>query len=220
MDTLIFIAIILITLLSNLYVKAMYSKYDKIPVKKGINGYDMAKYITNNNGINNIYIVSCKGTLTDHYDPARKTIRLSESVYNQSSISSIAIAAHESGHAIQDHESYAFLKIRNAIAPTISFINNIGYITILIGLFSGLYKLFLFGIICSLTLILFQLITLPIEFNASKKALINIENSSNFTKAEINGAKKVLTAAAFTYVAGAFTSLLNLIRLYLISRDN
>lgn len=210
---------LIITLGAQALVSGSYSKYKKIKNKKSITGGEVARIILSKNDLDNIYVVETNGNLTDHYDPARKTIRLSKDIYNGTSIASIAVASHECGHALQDKDNYTFLKIRSSLVPLVNFSSIAGYIAILIGIFFSAMQFFFIGIILEVVILLFQLITLPVEFNASKRALEKIKEYNLAEEDEVAGAKKMLTAAALTYVASVVTVLLEILRLVLIARD-
>lgn len=215
----ILIITLLITLGAQALVSGSYSKYKKVKNKNNITGAEVARMILSRNGLDDIYVVETNGNLTDHYDPKRRTIRLSKDIYNGTSIASIAVASHECGHALQDKDNYTFLKIRSTLVPLVNFSSAAGYIAILIGIIFSAMELFWIGIIFEVIILLFQLITLPVELNASKRALDKIKEYNVADSSEINGAKKMLTAAAFTYVASVLTALLEILRLVLIARD-
>lgn len=216
-DLLIWISII-ITMISQILVSTSYSKYKKKLNNKDITGYDTARKILDKNGLEKVMILETKGNLTDHYDPTRKTIKLSTDIYHGSSIASIAVAAHECGHAIQDKENYKPMRIRSKIIPTVNICTKLGYISIIIGaIFS--YKLMELGIILLLALLAFQLITLPVEFNASNRALKELKTLNLLDNEETNNAKSMLSAAAFTYVASLLSTLLEILRYVLILTD-
>ena len=216
-DLLIWIGLIL-TITSQIIVSASYSRYKKKLNNKDLTGYDVARKILDKNKLNDIIILETKGNLTDHYDPARKTIKLSTDIYHGSSIASLAVAAHECGHAIQDKDGYKPMRIRNKIIPTVNICTRIGYLAIIIGaIFS--YKLMEIGIILLLALLAFQIITLPVEFNASKRALNELKTNRFLDKDETKDAKNMLLAAAFTYVASMLSTLLEILRYVLIFAD-
>ncbi len=216
-DMLIWIAFI-ITLISQLSVSIAYSKYKKKLNNKDLTGYDTARKILDKNGLKDIMILETTGNLTDHYDPTKKVIKLSTDIYHGSSIASLAVAAHECGHAIQDKESYKPMRIRSKIIPTVNLCTRLGYLAIAIGAFCS-YKLIEIGIILLLTLLAFQIITLPVEFNASKRALNELKEQKLLDKNDISSARKMLVAAAFTYVASMLSTLLNILRYALIFMD-
>ena len=215
----ILIVTVLITLIAQAFVSSSYSKYKKVKNKKGVTGAEVAREILAKNGLENIYVVEVAGNLTDHYDPSRKTVRLSKDIYNGTSVAAIAVASHECGHAIQDKENYTFLKIRAALVPLVNFSSVAGDIAILIGILFSSLQLFWIGILLEAVILVFQLVTLPVEFNASNRALKKIEEYDLVDLEELTGAKKMLRAAAFTYVASAATALLQILRLILIARD-
>jgi len=212
----------LITLIAQVYIKSSYGKYKKINTRSGLDGYEVARRILNANGLNNIDIVEVQGELTDHYDPSRKVVRLSHDVYHGTSIASSSIAAHECGHAVQDKEGYFFLRFRSAMVPLANISSKVGYVAVLIGLIFGLTKLAWIGIALEMVILLFQLITLPVEINASKRAGEFLKKEALVEKSEQDGSKKMLTAAALTYVASVLSTLLSVLRLVLIvaSRDD
>lgn len=213
-DLLIWIGLI-ISLLSQILVSSSYSKYKKVLNNKDKTGYEVARKILDENNLNDIMILETKGTLNDHYDPSRKVIKLSTDIYHGSSIASAAVAAHECGHAIQDKDGYKPMRIRSKIIPTVNICTKLGYVAIAIGcIFS--YQLIEIGIILLATILAFELVTLPVEFNASKRALRQLETLSLIDKEEKSKARNMLTAAAFTYVASILTSLLEILRLVLI----
>lgn len=216
-NLLIWIGLIL-TITSQIIVSSSYSRYKKKLNNKDLTGYDVARKILDKNKLNDIIILETKGNLTDHYDPARKTIKLSTDIYHGSSIASLAVAAHECGHAIQDKNGYKPMRIRSKIIPTVNICTRIGYLAIIIGeIFS--YKLTEIGIIILLALLAFQIITLPVEFNASKRALNELKTNRFLDKDETKDAKNMLLAAAFTYVASMLSTLLQILRGVLLFAD-
>lgn len=220
-DILIFIGLG-ISLLAQILVSTSYSKYKKILNNKDLTGFEVARKILDKNGLKDIIILETKGNLSDHYDPTRKVIKLSTDIYHGSSIASIAVASHECGHAIQDKDGYKPMRVRSKIVPTVNICTKLGYIAIAVGaIFS--YKLIEIGIILLATILVFELVTLPVEFNASKRALKEIGTLNIVDKEEKDKARSMLTAAAFTYVASLITSFLQILRLVLIfgnRRDN
>lgn len=217
---LIFISI-LITTISQILISISYSKYKKVLNNKDLTGFDVARKILDSNGLSNIMILEVKGNLTDHYDPGRKVIKLSTDIYHGSSIASAAVAAHECGHVIQDKTKYIPMRIRSHLVPFVNICTKIGYLAIMIGVIFS-YLLVELGIILLLAMLLFQLITLPVEFNASKRAMKELERLHLLDKEEKNYAKNMLIAAAFTYVASLLSTLLEILRYVLIftDRDN
>ena len=220
MELTLFILIIILPLIADIFVKINYSINLKNENSKGISGAEVARKILDKNGLSNIYVVATNGYLTDHYDPKRKVIRLSKDVYEGSSVSSMAIAAHECGHAIQDKEGYLFLKLRSLIFPIVNIATSISYYIILIGFIFEMLDLVYIGIGLTSLGLLFQIITLPAEFNASKRAGKEIDAMHLANSEEKSGIKKVLVSAALTYVAGVLTSALQILRLLLIANSD
>lgn len=220
MELILLIIIILLPLIADIFVKINYSINLKKENSKGISGAEVARKILDKNGLSNIYVVATNGYLTDHYDPKRKVIRLSKDVYEGSSVSSMAIAAHECGHAIQDKEGYLFLRLRSLIFPVVNIATSISYYIILIGFIFEMLDLVYIGIGLTSLGLLFQIITLPVEFNASKRAEKEIDTIHLADSEEKSGVKKVLVSAALTYVAGVLTSALQILRLILIASSD
>lgn len=222
MDTylLIFIAILIIPVTAQILININYKKYSTIKNANNISGFEAARKILDSNGLQEIHIVETKGYLTDHYDPQRKVIRLSSAVFQTNTISAVSIAAHECGHAIQDKDGYLFMKIRSFIFPIVNFASKIAYIVLLIGFLTYITDLIWLGIILVSFGIIFQIVTLPVEFNASKRAKAELKKLNILIGEENEGAQKMLLSAALTYVAGLISSLLELLRLVLIARDN
>ena len=213
---------VIITGIAQLFITSSYSKYKQINTKSGKHGCDVAREILNKNGLNNVNVEQVSGNLTDHYDPKTKTVRLSSDIYAGTSIASASVAAHECGHAIQDSDGYTPMIIRSKLVPIVNFATRIGYIVIAIGLILGALNLARIGIIMLLSMLLFQLVTLPVEFDASRRGKKELRELSILDKGEQNGASTMLKAAAFTYVAGVLSTLLQILRLFLIvsSRRN
>ena len=210
----------LITLVADIYLRTRYSKYKKVKVKSGMTGAEVAREILKENGLDNIYVVETKGYLTDHYDPRAKVVRLSTDIYNGDSIASVSVAAHECGHAVQDKEGYFFLKFRSFLVPIVNFSTKFGYLAVLIGLIFGSMNLAWIGIILLVAILLFQLITLPVEFNASKRGKIFLSKLKVVDSGEKSMASSMLMAAAMTYVASLISTLLDLLRLVLVVMSN
>ena len=191
-----------------------YSKYKKIQNSRNITGAQISQMILQSAGVFDVTITTVSGNLTDHFDPKRKVIRLSPEVYNGTSIASIGVAAHETGHALQYASGYFPLKIRSAIVGVTNFSSRLLYFVILLSFLSGFSLLTDIAVVCFLIIFAFQLITLPVEFNASLRAIENIRNIG-FDDSNIQGVKKVLSSAAMTYVAAMLTSLARLVTFYL-----
>jgi len=207
-----------ITLGAQAYLNSQYNKCAKIMNNKGITGLEVARMILDKNGLKDVGVLHNSGVLSDHYDPRSKVVRLSDSIYSKTSIASVSVAAHECGHAIQDKTGYAFLRFRKSITPFVSFASMAGYIAIMIGIFAGALNIFWFGIFCEAFILLFQLITLPVEFDASKRGLNELIELGLVDNEELSNCKGMLTAAALTYVAAVATSLLEILRLVLMAR--
>ena len=212
----------LITLIAQIFVNSSYKKYKKVNVKSGLKGFEVARKMLDSNGLTNVKIEEVKGELTDHYDPTSKVVRLSTDIYHGSTIASSSVAAHECGHAIQDKEGYFFLRLRANLVPIVNISSKLGYFAILIGLIFGFLNLAWIGIFLELAILLFQLITLPVEFNASKRANEFLNKEALIEKNEQEGSKSMLNAAAMTYVASVISTILEIFRLILIvaSRDD
>ena len=211
---------LLVALVADIYLRTRYSKYKKISVKSKMTGAEVAREILKSNGLENVYVVETKGYLTDHYDPRSKVVRLSTDIYNGDSIASVSVAAHECGHAVQDKEGYFFLKFRSFLVPIVNFSTKFGYLAVLIGLIFGAMNLAWVGIFLLVAILLFQLITLPVEFNASKRGKIFLTKLKVVDQSERNMASSMLGAAAMTYVASLVSTLLDLLRLVLIVMGN
>lgn len=202
-------------------VNSTYQKYARVRSYSGLTGAETARRILNGAGIYDVQVEHISGNLTDHYDPRSRVLRLSDSVYGSTSVAAIGVAAHECGHAIQDDESYAPLKIRNAFVPVANFGTKAAIPIILLGLvFGSSYTLIQIGLLCFALGTLFQLITLPVEFNASARAVRILGDTHMLTEEELGHTKKVLSAAAMTYVAAAAASILSLLRLILLFGGN
>lgn len=219
-DLLLIGLIILLPILASIYIRISYSRNLKKQASQGLTGYDVARKILDENGLNDLIIVETNGTLTDHYDPSRKVVRLSKEIYHGTSVASNAVAAHEVGHAIQDKEGYTFMRIRSAIFPVVNILSNISYYIIIIGFLLEFIELVWLGIIFVGSGVFFQIITLPVEINASKRARRELERLNMVSTEDSQGVKNMLTAAALTYVAGVLAGILQLVRLISRLNDN
>lgn len=197
-------------------VSATYRKYSKIENARGMTASEVAERILKGAGISDVRIERIEGELTDHYDPKNKVVRLSEGVYYSTSVAAIGVAAHECGHVLQHYNRYLPIRVRNAIVPVVNFGSNLSWPLILLGVLFGLTRLVDVGIILFTLVLLFQIVTLPVEFNASKRAIGVIRDTGILYGDEITGAKKVLNAAALTYVAGVIATALQVLRLFLL----
>lgn len=207
---------VLLSLWAQARVTSTFEKYSKYSVHGGITGSEAARRILNENGLSNIRVERVSGKLTDHYDPKNNVIRLSDSVYDSNSVASIGVAAHEAGHAVQYGEHYLPIKIRNTILPVANLGSGLAVPLAVLGFILSYEPLVSFGILLFGAVVLFQVVTLPVEFNASKRAVKILSGSGIIYENEEKGVKRVLTAAALTYVAAALTALMNLIRLILV----
>lgn len=218
---LIYLAILLIVpLWAQGKVRSAYSKYSKKPTSSQMTGAEVARKILDDNGLYHVNVEPTKGTLTDHYDPRSKVVRLSQDIYYGRSMASSAVAAHEVGHAIQDQEDYAFLRFRSALVPVANLGSNLSFVFILAGFFLDSMGLFFLGIIFFSAAVLFQLVTLPVEFDASNRAMAQLVSTGIIRNDEERETKKVLDAAALTYVAAALVAVLELSRFILLFLNN
>lgn len=206
---------LLLAIWAQVQVKTTYRKYSRVPNSRGMTGAYAAQAVLNFYGITDVRIERVSGSLTDHYDPRSKVIRLSDGVYNSSTVAAIGIACHEAGHAAQHAENYAPIKIRNAIIPVCNIGSTIGIPLALIGWIFSFSILIYVGLGLYAAVFIFQVATLPVEFNASRRAIKVIDETQLLRDDEIGGAKKVLASAAMTYVASMIVSLANLLRLLL-----
>lgn len=219
-DIILVFIILFVPLIADIKVRSNYSKYSKEKNSLNLSGKEVARRILDNNGLNYIDIVPTKGHLTDHYNPITKKISLSESSYDSKSIAGAAIAAHEVGHAIQDKECYSFLRFRNKMVPFVNFTSRVASILIILSFIFNILDMLDAGIILLLVGLFFQLITLPVEFNASKRAKEQLKNCGLLNKKDTRGTKKVLSAAAFTYVASFLAMAVQILRLLLARNNN
>ena len=204
-------------------VSSTFNKYSKVSNRRGMTGADAARYILDINGLRHVRIERINGNLTDHFDPRSNVVRLSDSTYASTSVGAIGVAAHECGHAVQYATDYAPIRIRNAIVPVVNICSKLSIPIIIIGFifaYAGSFSntLLNIGIILFSATVFFQLITLPVEFNASNRAIATLEQRALLQDDELKGAKKVLSAAAMTYVAAAFSAIMSLLRLIIIAR--
>jgi len=202
-------------------IKSTYNKFSKVVSQRGYSGGQLARYILDDRRMREVTIESIPGELSDHYDPRSKTLRLSQGVINSNSIAALGIVAHEIGHAIQDEKSYAPLKIRNSIVPVANLGSGLAFPLFFVGLFAGMPIFMDIGILLFALAAVFSIVTLPVEFNASKLAIKILADGRYLTAKELPLAKQVLSAAALTYVAATTMAILNLVRLLILrgSRD-
>lgn len=215
-----FIIVALLTLFAQMNVKGTFEKYSKILNSRGYTGADVARMLLERSGVDDVSVEPINGSLTDHYDPSRKVIRLSEGVYASSSVAALGVAAHETGHAIQHNKGYVPLAIRSSIFPAVNIGSKLAVPMVFLGILIGYFTNSLFiayaGVILFTFVVIFQLVTLPVEFDASHRAMDMLRGYGFLDPSEADGAKKVLTAAALTYVAAAAASIINLLRLLAI----
>lgn len=222
----ILIPAIIFTVYAQNKVKSTYATYSRVPTKRNITGGQVARMILDNNGMAHVPIEVVQGTLTDNYDPTKDVMHLSEGTYNSSSVASVAVAAHESGHAMQDGTNYSFLKLRIAMVPAVNVVSAFSMPLIVIGLALAVAgqgtgsMIFNIGVIMFAVVVLFHTITLPVEFDASKRALQQLVALNIVDGNEVRGAEKVLSAAALTYVGALAVSLVMLIRVLLLRGNN
>lgn len=213
----ILIPAIIFSIVAQIMVKSAFSEYSKVRNSRGLTGADAAREILDRNGLTNVRIEHISGSLTDHYDPRANVIRLSDDVYGSATVAAVGVAAHEAGHAVQYAEGYYPIKIRNAIIPVTRFGSSLSTPLVILGLALSWDFLITAGILLFCAVVLFQAITLPVEFNASGRALKTLRSSHFLEDDEMKGARSVLTAAAMTYVAAMLSALLSLVRLLVIS---
>ena len=211
-----FAVILLLPLYAQMKVKGTYNKFSKVASQRGMTGAQVARMILDHHGLTDVRVVPTQGILSDHYNPATKTVALSESNYYESSLAGIAVAAHEVGHAIQHKEAYSFLTLRSKLVPVANISSNMSWIFVLIGIFASSSGFLLLGIVLLAAGVVFQIVTLPVEFDASKRAMNEVVSLGIIGNNEEAGARKVLNAAAMTYVAAAAVAVLELLRLILI----
>lgn len=220
MDLIVLILMLIVPAIAEIFVSSSYGKYKNIENEKKITGFEVARKILDRNGLQDIYIVEVNGNLTDHYDPQRKVIRLSKDVFHGSSIASLSVASHECGHAIQDKIGYTYMRLRSLIFPVVHFVTGISYFVIFLGLLMESLNIVWLGILLVGMGLFFQLVTLPVELDASKRAKKEIENLDLATKEEQEGVSKMLSATASTYLASVLSSALEIVRLILIFVNN
>ncbi|NMA06343.1 MAG: zinc metallopeptidase [Ruminococcaceae bacterium] len=207
---------IVISLLASARVKSTFSRYSKYRTMRGITGYMAARKILDDNGLSGVQIMRVPGELTDYYDPKSGTVYLSDSVYDRDSVGAVGVAAHEAGHAVQYAQEYFPIKIRTAIIGVTNIGSTLSMPMIVLGIILSFEPLILIGVILFSTVAVFQLVTLPVEFNASKRAIAVLEGSGMLESNELSGAKRVLSAAAMTYVAALILSVAQILRLVLV----
>ena len=211
-----FLIILILPIYAQIKVKRTYKKFAQVQATKGMTGAQVARMILDQHGLSDVRVVPTQGVLADHYNPATKTVALSEDNYYNSSIAGTAVAAHEVGHAIQHKEAYSFLTLRSKLVPVANISSNMSWIFVMIGIFASSTGFLLLGIVLLAAGVVFQVVTLPVEFDASKRAMNEVVSLGIISNNEERSAKKVLNAAAMTYVAAAAVAVLELLRLVLI----
>lgn len=201
----------LLTLWAQSKVKGTYKRYSQVPSTMGMTGAQVAQTILSKMGVQGVKVEPVAGELTDHYDPGAKAVRLSQGIYSSTSLAAAAVAAHECGHVLQDVEDYKFMNVRAALVPAVNLGSRLGPILIIAGLMLSIFQLAWVGVFAFAAVLLFHVVTLPVEFDASRRALRLIDEYGILQGEENKGARAVLQAAAFTYVATAFVALLNLL---------
>lgn len=209
---------ILLSMWAQYKINKAYSTFSKIPGSNKVTGSEFVSAMLRQNGVTDIAVNQVRGRLTDHFDPRKKTISLSEGVYASYSVAAVAIAAHEAGHALQYSKNYSPVKVRGALVPVLSVVSSLAFPLLMAGVILRFTPLISWAAYAFFAVFIFQLVTLPVELNASRRALVNIEASHVLTGAEYEGAKKVLAAAALTYLAALLTALLQFISLSAMSR--
>ncbi len=207
-----------ISMIASAKVRSSFNKYSKVMSRSGMTGADVARRMLTDAGIGDVSVAQVSGSLTDHYSPKDRMLRLSDSVYGSSSVAAIGVAAHECGHAIQDKEDYGPLRLRTLSVPLATIGSKVSIPLVIIGIIFGLTGLARVGVVLFTLVVLFQLITLPVEFDASKRAVRILERDGILAADELSGAKSVLRAAAMTYVAALLSSVLQLLRLVMLTR--
>ena len=220
LNIILYIIIIGIPLIAQLRITSAYNKYKNVDNSKKISGFEVARKILDANGLNDVYVVETPGNLTDHYDPTRKVVKLSTDIFRGETIAALSVAAHECGHAIQDKVGYTPMRIRSLLVPMVNLSSKLSWLVIMIGLFTQYFKIFAIGIgLISIGLI-FQLVTLPVEFDASSRGKKELKKLNLVNGDESEGVASMLYAAAMTYVAGVLTSILEILRLILMFSDD
>lgn len=219
MEIILFILGIIVVVYAQSHIMKTYHETMRIRNHKMLSGQEVARRILDTNGLEDIYVVQVSGELTDHYDPGRNVIRLSNHVFQDASIASLAVAAHECGHAIQKKEGYLFYRLRSALVPVVNLVSYLGYFVIIISAFAGITAYLLLGILMLLATLIFQLVTLPVEIDASKRGMKEIERLNLAQKEEMPNIANMLKAAAMTYVASLASTILNLLRLIFMYQD-
>jgi len=214
------IPVLIFSFWAQMSVSSTFNKYNKVTNRRRMTGYDAARLILDRNGLHHVQIEHISGNLTDHYDPRADVIRLSDAVYGTASIAAVGVAAHEAGHAVQYAVGYAPIRLRASIVTLTQFASQWSIYILMFGILLSIGPLAYVGFWLYAVVAFFQLVTLPVEFNASRRAVAALEESGSLDRGELSGAKKVLSAAAMTYVAALLSALVQLLRLWSIVSDN
>ena len=220
LNILLMILVLIIPIVAQIGIMRSYGKYKKVENSRNLSGFEVARKVLDANGLQDVYVVETPGNLTDHYDPTRKVVKLSTDIFNGTTIAAASVAAHECGHAIQDKENYTFMRIRSSLVPVVNLVSNFSWIVIMIGFLAQSLNLFTLGIALIAIGLLFQLVTLPVEFNASSRAKAELNKLNLVGADEETGVAKMLSSAAMTYVASVLTSILEIVRLILVFASN
>jgi len=220
LDLLLIIVPTILIFASQAYINSSYKKYSLYDVKSRKTGYDVAREILDKNGLKDVKIKKVCGTLTDNYNPKTNTISLSDDIYSGTSIASVSVSAHECGHVLQHKEKYFFIVLRSILVPVVNISSKLGYAILLIGIFASIFDIAFIGLILMSLALIFQLITLPTEFNASKRAKDVLLELNIVSNDELPKVKAMLRSAAMTYVASFFANILEMLRLFLILRND
>ncbi len=220
MDLLLLLVILIIPAVAQWGVYKSYNTYKQVKNSKGISGFEVARKILDDNGLEKVHVVEVNGNLTDHYDPSRKVVRLSSDVFHGETIAAVSIAAHEVGHALQDKDGYLYMRFRSLIFPVVNVATGVSYYIILLGILLQAFDMIMLGIALTGCGLIFQLVTLPVEFNASNRAKKLLTKMNLVSAGEAEGVRSMLGAAAMTYVAGVIASALQILRLLMIYGGN
>lgn len=213
------IAVIIVSVAQSM-ISSAYKKYRRVENKSKKSGASVARELLDANGMESVYVIETRGELTDHYDPNRKVIRLSHDIFHGETIAALSVAAHEVGHAIQDKEGYTLLRFRNTLVPFVNLVSYLGYFGIVLSIFAGITGYLFISILVLIATLVFQLVTLPVEFDASKRALKQLKQLNLCEVEEHGQVEEMLKAAAMTYVASLASNILNLLRLVLMYRNS
>lgn len=211
----VYVLMLILPILASINIRRNYKKYKEELNAKRKSGMEVAREILDSHGLNNVYVIETTGDLTDCYDATRKTVKLSSDIYHGQTIAAMSVAAHECGHALQDRDNYTWLRIRHQMFPIVNIANRVAYITLILGFILNIFRLIYLAIALTLISLIFQLVTLPVEFDASNRAKEILEKQGFVDKKELDGVAKMLKSAALTYVAGVLSTILDIVYLLL-----